>query len=86
MAAEDNVSSRVKFNSITKLSNLLLKPVQKMDNVQPLKCPYETRPGEEPYKMEIVWFNVAAFVYLHCAFLFALSLDLNTTYTLYFSE
>lgn len=29
--------------------------------------PYDTKPGEKPYKLEIVWGNVLIFVYLHAA-------------------
>lgn len=32
---------------------------------KPLKNPYETRPGEKPYQLEIVWRNVLLFIMLH---------------------
>lgn len=32
---------------------------------KPLKNPYETKPGDKPYKLEIVWRNVLLFIVLH---------------------
>lgn len=31
----------------------------------PNKYPHEVKPGEEPYKLEIVWRNVAIFIFIH---------------------
>jgi hypothetical protein len=45
-----------------------------------------TKPGEKPYKLEIVWRNVAAFIYLHLAALYALSLDIQSTLGYFISE
>lgn len=51
-----------------------------------MKNPYDTKPGEKPYKMEIVWRNVIAFIYLHGAALYAISLDVQTNAAYIISE
>lgn len=43
---------------------------------RPSNDTYGVRPGEKPYKMEIVWRNVILFIYLHCAALYAFTYPL----------
>ena len=38
---------------------------------RPNKQPYDTKPGEKPYELEIVWRNVLAFIYLHAGAVYA---------------
>lgn len=42
---------------------------------RPNAFPYDTKPGEKPYKMEIAWRNVFGFIYLHGTALYALTLS-----------
>lgn len=66
---------------------LYLKFHQEVDLLPPLSNPYETRPGEKPYKREIIWFNVLIFFYLHAATLYTLGIvELNSRWTYWFSE
>lgn len=46
----------------------LFKPLQfRKQRDYPNADPYDTKPGEKPYKLEIVWLNVLIFAYLHFA-------------------
>lgn len=56
------IATHVSFN------NLFVSIPQKD---RPNACPYDTKPGEKPYELEIVWRNVLAFIYLHGAALYA---------------
>lgn len=38
---------------------------------RPNANPYDTKPGEKPYKLEIVWRNVLIFIYLHATAAYA---------------
>jgi hypothetical protein len=51
---------------------------------RPMKNPYDTKPGEKPYKLEIVWPNVLVFIYLHSAALYAITLHVEQKLTTYF--
>lgn len=38
---------------------------------RPNRLPYDTKPGEKPYKLELVWRNILGFIYLHGAAIYA---------------
>lgn len=53
---------------------------------RPNSQPYDTKPGEKPYKLEIVWRNVLAFIYLHGSALYAIYAYTPKTSTLVIGE
>lgn len=50
---------------------ILRQPFVCQQKDRPNKNPYERKPGEKPYKLEIVWRNIIAFLYLHFAAVYA---------------
>lgn len=69
-----NRSERIIVSSkkplMKKFINLNFYPDWKQKD-RPNKKPYERKPGEKPYKLEIVWLNVVAFIYLHFGAVYA---------------
>jgi hypothetical protein len=47
--------------------------------------PYDTKPGEKPYKLEIAWRNVLGFIYLHGTAIYALTLTAKAS-TMFIGE
>lgn len=64
--------NRSKKIIVSKLLVMKAKEVHKyLQKDRPNARPYDTKPGEKPYELEIVWRNVLAFIYLHGAALYA---------------
>lgn len=75
-------SNKVIVSTIALLTESLIKVINYLHQElidRPNKNPYDTKPGEKPYKLEIVWFNVFAFIYLHAAVVYAFTLPIKTS-------
>jgi hypothetical protein len=45
-----------------------------------------TKPGEKPYKLDIVWRNVVMFIFLHLSALYALTLEIKSPWAYIISK
>lgn len=64
-----------KFRKVLLFIIIFFQIISNQNIDKPWTDPYKTKPGEKPYKLEIAWFNVIVFIYIHLSAFYAVTLD-----------